>query len=94
MAIYKTSRYADSEIDYVSIVENGDATPVISYEFAELGQLTWTDYTWKSGDRLEQVSQNFYNTPYLWWIIAESNPEIEDILNIDAGAIIRVPKRA
>lgn len=94
MAIYKTSRYADSEIDYLSLVENGDLTPVVGYLFAELGTISWVDYTWKSGDRLEQISQNFYNTPYSWWIIAEANPEIEDALNIPAGYKIRVPKRA
>ena len=94
MAIYKTSRYANSEIDYISLVENGDATPVVDYLFAELCTMSWTDYTWRNGDRLEQVSQSFYNTPYSWWIIAEANPEIEDTLNIPVGYKVRVPKRA
>lgn len=94
MAIYKTSRYNTSEIDYVSLTENGDATPVVDYTFAELGLLTWSDYTWKNGDRLDIVSQTFYSTPYSWWIIAEANPEIEDVLNIPAGTVIRIPKRA
>lgn len=94
MGIYKTSRYADSEIDYVSLTENEDATPVLSYIFAELGTLSWTDYTWKDGDRLDKVSQDFYSTPYSWWIIMEANPEIEDVLNIPAGYTLRIPKRA
>ena len=97
MAIYKTSRYADitsTEIDYVSLIEGGDATPVITYYFAELGQLTWTDYVWRNGDRLDKVSQDYYTTPFSWWIIAEANPEIEDIENIPAGYVLRIPKRA
>lgn len=94
MSIYKTSRYNDSEITYLSIVENGDLTPVVDYVFATLGTLTWADYVWRDGDRLEKVSQDFYSTPHSWWIIAEANPEIEDSLNIPPGRTIRVPKRA
>jgi hypothetical protein len=94
MSIYKTSRYNDSEITYLSIVENGDLTPVVDYVFATLGTLTWSDYVWRDGDRLEKVSQDFYSSPHSWWIIAEANPEIEDPLNIPAGRTIRVPKRA
>jgi nucleoid-associated protein YgaU len=94
MAIYKTSRYNNSEIDYISTVENGDTTPVVFYSFSELGELSWAEYVWKSQDRLEQVAQAFYNNPNSWWLIAEANPEIEDVLNIPAGAVLRVPKRA
>lgn len=94
MPIYKTSRYNDSTIDYISLEENGNTTSVVFYEFSELGELTWSEYTWKDGDRLESVAQNFYNAPTSWWLIAEANPEIEDILNIPSGYVLRVPKRA
>lgn len=94
MSIYKSSRYASSEIDYLSVVENGDVTPVVTYEFADLGKMSWIDYTWKGGDRLDLVSYQFYRTPHLWYLIAEANPELEDIQNIPAGYVVRVPKRA
>lgn len=94
MAIYRTSRYNNSEIDYISTREYGDTTAVVFYSFSELGKLSWSEYVWKSEDRLEQVAQSFYNNPNSWWLIAEANPEIEDVLNIPAGAILRVPKRA
>jgi hypothetical protein len=94
MAIYKTSRYNNSDIDYISTEEGGDTTAIVFYEFSELGTLTWMDYLWKDGDRLDRVAFHFYSNPHAWWVIAEANPEIEDILNIPAGAILRVPKRA
>ena len=94
MAIYKTSRYNNSDIDYVSTTENGDITASVFYEFSELGRLTWTDYTWKSGDRLDLVAFRFYSNPHGWWLIAEANPEVEDVLNIRAGTVLRIPKRA
>jgi hypothetical protein len=94
MPIYKNSRYNDSTIEYISLQEDGDTTAVVFYEFSELGELTWSDYTWEDGDRLESVSQTFYSTPTSWWLIAEANPEIEDCLNIPAGYVLRVPKRA
>lgn len=94
MTIYKSSRYVDSEIEYLSVVENGDVTPVVGYEFADLSVMSWIDYRWKSGDRLDLVSHQFYKTPLLWYLIAEANPEIEDVENIPAGYSIRIPKRA
>lgn len=94
MSIYKSSRYAESEIDYLSVVQDGDVTPVVSYEFADLDKMSWVDYTWKGGDRLDTVSHQFYKTPHLWYLIAEANPEIEDLQNIPAGYKVRVPRRA
>jgi nucleoid-associated protein YgaU len=94
MAIYKTSRYNNSDIDYVSTTSGGDSTPIVFYEFSELGRLTWVDYIWKDGDRLDLTAFRFYSNPHAWWLIAEANPEIEDPLNIPAGAVLRVPKRA
>lgn len=94
MTIYKSSRYANSEIDYLSVVENGDVSPVVKYEFADLSVMSWIDYCWKDGDRLESISYQFYKTPLLWYLIAEANPEIQDVENIPAGYVLRIPKRA
>ena len=94
MTILRTSRYNDSYVYYLSVIEDGDVTPVVSYDFGELGTLQWTDYVWRSGDRLDSIAQDNYRSPYSWWVIAEANPEIEDLLNIPSGTTIRVPRRA
>ena len=94
MAILRSSRYNDSYIYYLSVVEDGNINPVVSYDFGELGTLKWSDYVWRAGDRLDNISQDNYRSPYSWWVIAEANPEIEDVLNISPGTVIRIPRRA
>jgi hypothetical protein len=94
MTVLRNSRYNDSYIYYLSIVEEGNITPVVTYDFGDLGTLTWSDYVWREGDRLDNISQGNYRSPYSWWVIAEANPEIEDVLNITPGTIIRIPRRA
>jgi nucleoid-associated protein YgaU len=94
MTILRNSRYNDSYVYYTAVVENEDVTPVVSYDFGEMGTLQWSDYIWRDGDRLDTIAQNNYRSPYSWWVIAEANPEIEDVLNIYPGTVIRVPRRA
>jgi hypothetical protein len=94
MTVLRNSRYNDSYIYYISVVEDGDITSVVTYDFGELGTLSWSDYVWQDGDRLDSIAQDNYRSPYSWWIIAEANPEIEDILNIVPGTVIRIPRRA
>jgi nucleoid-associated protein YgaU len=94
MTVLRNSRYNDSYIYYISVVEDGNITSVVTYDFGELGTLNWSDYVWQDGDRLDNIAQSNYRSPYSWWVIAEANPEIEDVLNITPGTVIRVPRRA
>ena len=91
MTIYLGSRYEDSAVDFLALEPNGDAAPVIFYKFSELGLMTYSEYSWKSGDRLEALATKFYRNSEFWWIIAEANPEIIDIQNIPAGTVLRIP---
>lgn len=43
------------------------------------------------GDRYDILSDTFYNTPELWWIIASANNATTDDLAIKPGLQIRVP---
>lgn len=94
MTILRNSRYNESDVYYISVVEDGNITSVVSYDFGEIGTLSWSDYVWRDGDRLDNIAQSNYRSPYSWWVIAEANPEIEDVLNITPGTTIRVPRRA
>jgi nucleoid-associated protein YgaU len=91
MTIYLGSRYENSVVDFVSFTPSTDAAPIVFYEFTDIGRIEYNTYTWKEGDRLDQVAMNFYSNPERWWLIAEYNPEVSDHQNIPAGTVLRMP---
>lgn len=91
MTIYLGSRYEDSTVDFVAFTETTDALPIVFYEFSSIGRINYTEYKWKSGDRLDNVAMEFYKDPEKWWVIPEYNPAIEDVYHIPAGTILRIP---
>lgn len=40
--------------------------------------------------RLDLISYKFYNTPMLWWVIAEVNG-IHNPMLVDSGIVLRIP---
>jgi nucleoid-associated protein YgaU len=91
MPIYLGSRYETALVDFVALSPRGDAAPVVFYEFSDLGRMTYAEYRWQAGDRLDALAMEYYRDPERWWIIAEANPEVLDIQNIPAGTVLRVP---
>jgi len=45
----------------------------------------------RPGDRLDLLSQEFYNTPAYWWVIAIANSFIRGSLYIPPNKQIRIP---
>ena len=43
--------------------------------------------------RLDLISQQFYGTPELWWVVAVVNNVLDPLVGFVAGQIIRVPKK-
>lgn len=41
-------------------------------------------------DRLDLISYRYYNTPLLWWVIAEAS-ELFNPLDVPVGTVLRVP---
>ena len=94
-APFSISRYYDayaSEIDYFSVTEAGDNSPVLFYTFSEIGTTKYSNYLWKEGDRIDNLALTYFSYPERWWIIAEFNPKIDDWFNIKPGTIIRIPR--
>lgn len=92
MTIYIGSRYESSVVDFVATETRATAvTPVVFYEFTAMGLLTYEQYTWKRGDRLDNIAQTFYGRPEMWWVVAEYNPELLDPQNITEGTVLRIP---
>lgn len=91
MAIYQNSRYEYSVVDFISTEYNGDANPVVFYTFSDLGLVSYKEHTYVEGERLDQISQLYYKRPGFWWIIMEYNPQIEEITDIPAGTVLKIP---
>ena len=53
-----------------------------------------TYVTTTSGDRLDNIANQFYNNVDLWWIITIANPDVvrRDSLHIKPGTEIRIPQ--
>ena len=47
-----------------------------------------------SGDRLDNLSHQFYQDVDLWWIITTANPDVirRDSFNLKSGIEIRIPQ--
>lgn len=91
MPIFRGSRYEYADIDYYDYKTSGSIYPCLFYTFDVLNTLTYTEYVWKEGDRLDRLAEEFYKKPTLWWIIPEHNPQIEDTASIAPGTILRIP---
>ena len=93
MAIYSGSRYEYSTVGYLSGDPYGveSTQPILFYYFDEIGTITYKEYEWKLGDRLDVLAFQMYRNPSLWWVIAEHNPEAVDPANIPAGTVLRIP---
>jgi len=91
MAITSGSRYEDSIVDYFTKVENGTEYPNVFYSFDSLADVSFFYHNYRTGETLHGLSQRYFNTPSLWWAIAEYNPEVKDILHIADGTVLRIP---
>lgn len=92
MSIKKGSRYEFSTVDFLPLKTDESLSPVVFYEFPGDSLISYYEHTYVAGERLDQISQQYYNKPDLWWLIADYNPQITDILNIPTGSVLRVPR--
>ena len=43
------------------------------------------------GDRLESLAYEYYQDATQWWRLADINPDLEDLINLVPGSVLRVP---
>ena len=91
MTIYKGSRYEYSTIDFVSKTLNGQANPIVFYDFTTLGGVTYIEHSYVEGERLDQIAFKYYRDPAFWWIIPEFNPQVTDFTAIPVGTVLKIP---
>lgn len=46
------------------------------------------------GSRLDTISENFYGTPQLWWVLARVNNIQDPMLGVRQGTKIRIPLKS
>jgi hypothetical protein len=88
--IYTDSRYADG------IVVRSFDSRKLTYEVTLFRQFEESSsrffyYTWTQRDRIDLVANELLGDPTLWWVIMDYNPEIANPLNIEIGAVLRIP---
>jgi len=49
------------------------------------------EYTWRDGDRIDQIANFFLGNASRWWELMDLNPEIHSPAEIAPGMTIRVP---
>lgn len=67
------------------------STPAFNFDIS--GQIPFEveERTWKSGDRLYKLSQEYYNTTQYWWVIGFINQKPTDS-HYQTGDKILIPK--
>jgi hypothetical protein len=88
--ILTNSRYVNSPI---LLVEGSDGVsrPTV-YRGAVALPRQFLHYQVVLGDRMDVLAYAFFGDPTLWWLIADSNPEVFYPDNLVPGSIIRIPQ--
>jgi len=89
--IFEGSRY---EYDVVVQVTDADGAlhPAIYTDpLADANDFEFVLHTVIDGDRMDQLAQDNYGDPELWWIIARANPEVFYPEKLDYGTVLRIP---
>ena len=74
------------------IVEYSDGTAVLERELKVLPRNALDEpYTIKQGDTLTNLAGAKLGNSKLWHVIADNNPQIEDIFNLQIGLDIIIP---
>lgn len=91
MAITSDSRYGKSIVDYFRKETGGVTYPIVLYSFDNLTDISFFFHTYRTGETLHGLSQRYFRTPKLWWVISEYNPEVTDLFDIPDGTLLRIP---
>lgn len=96
-SMYKTTPVATQKLSRYSnlrrIVNEDDVSYIESPEKIIIKESTKdTFYSVGAGfeNRLDLISYKFYNTPFLWWVIAEVN-HLYNPMFVEVGTILRIP---
>ena len=92
MAVYRDSRYDDGDAQQIKNKTTGAYAWTVYRAFPESRLISYIDYTWVDGDRLDYLAAVYLRDSNLWWQILDITPGLPDALEIAPGTIIRVPR--
>jgi hypothetical protein len=92
MAVYKNSRYYEGDAQQIKNKTTGRYNWTVYRGFPESKRISYIDYTWVDGDRLDYLASVYLSDARRWWEIMDINPELVDPFAISPGTIIRVPR--
>lgn len=88
--IAANSRYAASQV--VALDRDGQVVNVIVPGQQSAVTFNYVSHLLTDNDRLDNLSNQYYGDPSLWWQIANANPELSpDWSTVTPGTIIRIP---
>jgi LysM repeat protein len=89
--IERVSRYYDGPLAQTQHKYTDQYIISVFRKFPTSKEVSYINYTWKEGDSLSTLSENFGVGAKYWWEIMEINPEIIDPFDITPGTVLRVP---
>lgn len=91
MPIFEGSRYESATQLRVADAD-GTARPTL-YPLlgATTGRRVYRTYIASEHERYDQIAQNLFDDPQLWWVIADLNPEFPYPDELPVGTVLRIP---
>lgn len=90
MTIYEGSRYEYART-ILDVGSDGVPRTVLETLPRKSGFITFTAYTVREGERIEQLGARFFGDPELWWHIADANPQFIYWDSLPTGLALRIP---
>jgi LysM repeat protein len=89
--IERVSRYYDGGLLQTPNKYTGVYEISVLRNFPGSTSIRYIEYTWKQGDTLASIANEYGSGPKYWWEIMDLNPDISDPFSITPGTTIRVP---
>jgi len=89
--IERVSRYYNGPLLQTKDKSTGEYVISVLRAFPQSKELRYILYTWKDGDTLAAISEQYGVGAKYWWEIMEINPDILDPFDIAPGTILKVP---
>lgn len=89
--ISANSRYASSQV--VAIDDDGQVVNVIVPGQQTAVTFSYISHLITANDRLDNLANQYYGDPTLWWKIAGANSDLQfiDWTTVTPGTVVRVP---
>jgi hypothetical protein len=92
MAVFRSSRYYTGDAQQIKNKTTGLFNWTVYRKFPSSTRITYINYTWVDGDRMDYLAQVYLGSSILWWKIMDVNPTIQSPYDIPPGTVIRIPK--